>query len=177
MLGAIWAQSVDGVIGDGQTVPWHITEDLAHFKQITMSYPVVMGRKTWESIPAKVRPLPGRRNIVVCSREPGDWSEGASVIANLPDFSAVARDAWVIGGARLYRRAVEVADVIELTLVDAVLKPVVRERAVIAPEIPAGFSKVSDSGWLESPEGRLTVGISDMPLKYRFLRYEREETA
>ncbi|WP_236630246.1 dihydrofolate reductase [Corynebacterium atypicum] len=199
---------MDGVIGDGQSMPWHIPEDMAHFKEVTMSAPVVMGRKTWESLPERFRPLPGRRNVVVSSRRPGEWSLGAEVIGGLRAFtrkgpgqapegptrrvdarvtplSAANTDAadpahastWVIGGARLYQEAVEVADTIELTLVDALLASVLRERAVVAPEIPGSFGLTADSGWLESTRGRLLEGVSEVPLCYRFMRYERRRTA
>lgn len=77
MLGAIWAQSLDGVIGDGAGMPWHLPEDLKHFKEITFGHPIIMGRRTWEALP--MRPLPGRPNHVVSSREAGTWSNGAFV--------------------------------------------------------------------------------------------------
>ena len=64
-VGLIWAQSTSGVIGRGGGIPWQLPEDLAHFKELTMGHTVVMGRRTWESLPAKFRPLPGRRNVVV----------------------------------------------------------------------------------------------------------------
>ena len=64
-VGLIWAQSTSGVIGRDGTIPWHLPEDLARFKQVTMGHTVVMGRRTWDSLPARFRPLPGRRNIVL----------------------------------------------------------------------------------------------------------------
>lgn len=67
-IAAIWAQTVDGVIGDNGTMPWHVPEDFAHFKETTTGHPVIMGRRTWESFPAAFRPLPGRTNIVITSR-------------------------------------------------------------------------------------------------------------
>ena len=72
MLGAIWAQSVDGIIGDGEDMPWHLPEDLKHFKDTTSGHPIIMGRRTWESLPFK--PLPNRKNIVLSSREAGALS-------------------------------------------------------------------------------------------------------
>src|SRR5699024_7697112 len=65
VVGMIWARANDRVIGAGGTMPWHLPEDLAHFKSVTSGHPVVMGRRTWDSLPARNRPLPGRRNIVV----------------------------------------------------------------------------------------------------------------
>ena len=64
-LGLVWAQARGGVIGKDGGMPWHVPEDLAHFKAVTSGHPVIMGRRTWESFPARFRPLPGRRNIVV----------------------------------------------------------------------------------------------------------------
>ena len=71
-VGLIWAEARGGVIGAGGGMPWHVPEDLAHFKALTGAAPVVMGRKTWESLPPRFRPLPGRRNIVVTRQT--DWS-------------------------------------------------------------------------------------------------------
>ena len=64
-LGLIYARARNGVIGKGGTLPWHLPEDLAHFKRLTMGCPVIMGRKTWDSLPPKFRPLPGRENVVL----------------------------------------------------------------------------------------------------------------
>ncbi|MGO1834016.1 MAG: dihydrofolate reductase, partial [Actinomycetaceae bacterium] len=71
--GAIWAQSLDRVIGDGASMPWHIPEDLAHFTRVTSGSPVVMGRRTWLSLPERFRPLPGRTNIVLTSADPAGF--------------------------------------------------------------------------------------------------------
>ena len=70
VVGMIWAQTVDGVIGRDGTMPWHLPEDLAHFRRTTQGHPVIMGRRTWESFPEKYRPLPGRTNIVVSRQDP-----------------------------------------------------------------------------------------------------------
>ena len=67
-VGLVWAQSTSGVIGRGGDIPWRVPEDLARFKEVTMGHSVVMGRRTWESLPARVRPLPGRRNVVLSRR-------------------------------------------------------------------------------------------------------------
>lgn len=173
MLGAIWAQSRDGVIGDGTRMPWHVPEDLAHFKEITYGAPVVMGRRTWESLPEKFRPLPGRENFVISSREPGEWSAGATVMPSPLDVGSGA-GAWVMGGARLYHEAVEHADVLEVTVMDCEVADLLGDDAVRAPAIPDAFEVSSDTGWLESGAGRLTVGpATDNPLRYRFIRYSR----
>lgn len=171
MLGAIWAQSRDGVIGDGAGMPWHIPEDLRHFKETTLTHPVIMGRRTWESLPERVRPLPGRENIVVTSRPSGGWSEGATLIDDpltLPTYSG-----WVIGGGQLYAAVLDVVDRLEVTIIDADLSGQV-EGAVFAPAIDHRFARVADSGWLVSDKGRIT-GQESEPVRYRFTSYERKD--
>ena len=79
-IALIYARAANGVIGKDGTMPWHLPEDLAHFKQLTQGSPVVMGRKTWDSLPPRFRPLPGRANIVVTRQD--DWNEmGAQIYA------------------------------------------------------------------------------------------------
>ncbi|HVL62895.1 MAG TPA: dihydrofolate reductase, partial [Microbacterium sp.] len=100
-IGLIWAEAHDGVIGADGGMPWHVPEDLAHFKALTLGAPVVMGRRTWESFPARFRPLPGRRNIVV-TRQAGWNAQGAERAGSLEAAIAACGDAprgWVIGGA------------------------------------------------------------------------------
>ena len=98
--GLVWAQSTSGVIGRGGDIPWRVPEDLAHFKKVTMGHTVVMGRRTWDSLPASVRPLPGRRNIVL-SRQVDFAAEGAEVVGSL-DEALSEPGAWVIGGGQIY---------------------------------------------------------------------------
>ncbi|WP_425280681.1 dihydrofolate reductase [Leucobacter insecticola] len=81
-LGMIWAQSRNGAIGRDGDMSWHLPEDLAHFKRVTLGAPVIMGRRTWESLPERFRPLPGRANIVV-SRDPAYRADGATVVSSL----------------------------------------------------------------------------------------------
>src|SRR5690349_14769702 len=88
-IGLIWAEAAGGVIGARGGMPWHVPEDLARFKTITMGSPVVMGRRTWESFPDRFRPLPGRRNIVV-TRDDQWVAEGAERAASLGDALAAA---------------------------------------------------------------------------------------
>lgn len=120
-LGLVYARARNGVIGRDGVLPWHLPEDLAHFKKVTMGAPVIMGRKTWESLPPRFRPLPGRRNIVV-TRQAGWSAPGAESAASFDE--AVARcepaaHAWVIGGAEIYRQAVPLAEIAEVTELDA----------------------------------------------------------
>ena len=100
-LHLIFAQSANGVIGVNNTLPWHLPEDMAHFKRTTLGCPVIMGRKTWDSLPAKFRPLPGRLNVVLTRQT--DWTGcGAVVVHSLEEACAVCppdSTAWVIGGA------------------------------------------------------------------------------
>ena len=102
-VGLIWAQSTSGVIGRGGGIPWRLPEDQARFKDITMGRTVVMGRLTWESLPEKVRPLPGRKNVVL-TRQADYMADGAHVVPTLQD--ALTDDiTWVIGGAQIYAEA------------------------------------------------------------------------
>lgn len=110
----IVARARNGAIGLANAMPWHLPADLAHFKRMTLGHPVIMGRRTWESIG---RALPGRRNIVV-SRTPGFLAEGAQVVASLEEAwraAEGAEEAFVIGGAGLYAEALPAADRIYLT--------------------------------------------------------------
>lgn len=88
-VGLVWAEARGGAIGRGGTMPWHLPEDLAHFKAVTLGAPVVMGRRTWESLPERFRPLPGRENVVV-TRDPSFAAEGARVAASLEAALALA---------------------------------------------------------------------------------------
>jgi len=106
------------VIGRDNALPWRLRGDLAHFKRTTLGHPIVMGRKTWESLG---RPLPGRRNIVI-TRDPAYAAEGATVVHTLEDALAAAGDAarvFVIGGAQIYAATLDRADTIIATEVHA----------------------------------------------------------
>jgi len=111
----------DGVIGRDNAIPWHLPEDARRFRALTMGHPVVMGRRTWDSLPERFRPLPGRRNVVV-SRNP-DWhAEGAERATSLDDALRLLEGApqvFVVGGAGLYADALAVADELLVTEIDA----------------------------------------------------------
>ncbi len=97
----------NGVIGDGLTMPWHLSEDLKFFKRTTMGHPMVMGRRTFDSMGA----LPGRRSIVV-TRQPGWSAPGVEVAHSVPEALALAADAaqvFVVGGGEIYRQAMAYA--------------------------------------------------------------------
>ena len=106
-----------GVIGRDNAIPWRIPEDAQRFRALTMGHPVVMGRRTWDSLPDRFRPLPGRRNVVV-TRNP-EWSaEGAEPAGSLGEALQLLEDApqmYVIGGAEIYAAALPLADELVLT--------------------------------------------------------------
>jgi dihydrofolate reductase len=108
------AVAKNGVIGAGGNLPWHLPEDMRHFKKLTLGHPVIMGRRTWESLG---KPLPGRENIVI-SRKTGFEAPGASVAASLEAAIALCAGepvAFVIGGAEIYAAALPLADGLVLT--------------------------------------------------------------
>ena len=122
-LHLIYARARNGVIGKDNRLPWHLPEDLAHFKALTQGHPVIMGRKTWDSLPARFRPLPGRANIVI-TRQP-DWHQnGVQHASSLREALLFAEQtdtptAWVMGGAQIYAQALPLADELVVTEIDA----------------------------------------------------------
>ena len=158
-LGLIYARARNGVIGRDNAMPWHLPEDLAHFKATTLGCPVIMGRKTWDSLPPRFRPLPGRRNIVVTRQ--ADWNaQGAERAGSLEQALASCADSprvWVTGGAELYRLALPHADVVEVTVIDQDF-----EGDAYAPELGAG--------WHESARAS---HVSANGLPYSFLTYRK----
>jgi dihydrofolate reductase len=163
-IGLIWAQARGGIIGAAGGMPWHVPEDMAHFKQLTMGAPVVMGRRTWDSFPDRFRPLPGRRNIVVTRNR--DWAAaGAERATSLDEALALAAGfrtewTWVIGGGQIFRETMTRADRLEVTELDIDVA-----GDTTAPDVDGWHTVASDpdTGWHTSRSG---VG-------YRFLRLER----
>ena len=165
-IGLIWAEAEGRVIGRDGVMPWHIPEDLAHFKAVTLGSAVVMGRKTWDSLPERFRPLEDRRNIVVTRQS--DWSaDGVEVAHSLDDALALASGntdtgwIWVIGGAEIFAAVLARADRLEVTEIRAEIA-----GDTFAPEIPDSWLAVDrdpDEGWRTSRTGAA----------YRFVRYER----
>ena len=102
-------------------MPWHLPEDMVHFKRVTLGCPVIMGRKTWDSIPARFRPLPGRMNVVV-TRQAG-WSETGSQPSSSLEYALSIceqfENVWVMGGAQIYAQALALADTAVVTEIDA----------------------------------------------------------
>lgn len=122
------------VIGRDNQLIWNIPADMAHFKALTAGHCVLMGRKTWESLPPRFRPLPGRRNIVI-SRQAAYLAPGAEVADSLENGLQLASTdglVFVIGGEQIYRQAMAVADRLEIT--EVALEP---EGDAWFPEIPA----------------------------------------
>ena len=166
----IWAQArdVEGrpVIGYQGGMPWHVPEDLAHFKITTVGHPIIMGRRTWESLPSK--PLPGRTNIVLS----GGFSRtqqsltGAIVVSNLTDALDAARtgegseEIWVIGGSRVFTDSLPLADRLVITEIDVEVP-----GDTFAPSFGSeAFNEVDPSStWLTSRTG----------VRYRFRDFRR----
>lgn len=159
MMILIAAVAKNGVIGKDNTLPWHLPEDLKHFKQLTTGQTVIMGRKTWESLPERFRPLPGRLNIVV-TRNPVYQAEGATVVGSLAEAEKVGagKTAFVIGGAELYAHALPFAQRMELTEIDADI------------DGDARFPDFDRSAWRET---RRDAGTGADGLGYAFVTYER----
>ena len=154
-IGLIWAQAANRVIGRDNGIPWHVPEDMKHFREVTAGATVVMGRRTWESLPPRFRPLPGRRNVVL-TRSATWTDDGAEVVHDLAD--ALLGDVWVMGGADVYAAALPRADVLEVTELSAAY-----EGDVYAPELDDSWQVESDSGWQHSSAGPT----------FRWLRYRR----
>ena len=149
-VGLIWAQAANGVIGADGTLPWHLPEDLARFKALTLGSTVVMGRATWESLPAAVRPLPGRHNVVL-TRRPGWQAPGAEVCGSLDAaLDRPATSGWS-AAASVYAEALPHADLVVVTeLADAV------EGDTFAPDLGselAGPDRDPAAGWATSRTG------------------------
>lgn len=158
-LHLIFARATNGVIGRENTLPWHLPEDLAHFKRTTMGCPVIMGRKTWDSLPPKFRPLPGRTNVVV-SRQHDLKIPGAEVAHDLDAALRACGDApevWVIGGAQLYRLAEPLAATAVVTEIDLQV-----EGDAFAPTL--------GTQWTEAAREE---HVSTTGLHYRFITLNR----
>lgn len=161
----VWAQAHEvagngAAIGRDNTIPWRVPEDMARFKEKTLGHPVVMGRKTWDSLPPKFRPLPGRTNIVV-TRNP-DWSaEGALVAQTIDEALALAGgdEVGVIGGGEIYRAAMRFATELCVTEIDVD----VPGADAFAPEIGSEWTVADTGEWQTS-----TTGTA-----YRFIDYTR----
>ncbi len=138
-LHLIYARARNGVIGKDNQMPWHLPEDLAHFKRVTLGQPVIMGRKTWDSLPARFRPLPGRTNIVI-TRQASWHAEGALRASSIEEAMRLCGDtpdAWIMGGAEIYRQAEPQACTAVVTEIDADF-----EGDAFAPELGASWQEI-----------------------------------
>ena len=113
----IWAQARGGVIGAGGRLPWHLPEDLALFRRLTTGSTVVMGRRTWESLPERFRPLPGRTNVVLTT-DPAWSADGAERVSSIAEVLDRDGPLWGIGGGAVYRDLLAHADRLVVTDVD-----------------------------------------------------------
>lgn len=164
-LAVIVAAAENGVIGRNNALPWHLPEDLRYFKRVTLGKPIVMGRKTFESIG---RPLPGRTNIVI-SRQPGYAPDGVHVVSGLDDALELAEEIalidgvtelMVIGGAEIYRAAIPRAQRLYLTEVHAEV-----EGDALLPEVDwSQWRELSRESWPASEAN---------PYSYSFVVFER----
>lgn len=162
-INLIFARAANGVIGKDNSMPWHLPEDLAHFKRLTQGCPVIMGRKTWDSLPPRFRPLPGRRNIVITRQV--DWQAEGAVRANsLPDALQLSGDVpevWVIGGAEIYRQAEPLAVRAEVT--------------EIAQDFEGdAYAPTLGSGWTETAR---QSHLSATGLAFSFVTFQKKTTA
>ena len=157
-VGLIWAQSTSGVIGRNGTIPWHLPEDLARFKTLTLGHTVVMGRRTWDSLPERFRPLPGRRNVVLTRNRDFD-APGAEVVGSL-DAMNTHEPTWVIGGSEIYHLALSAATRCEVTEVDIDLR--LEDDDALAPVLDESWIGTSGD-WHDSTSG----------LRYRFHSFLR----
>ncbi len=163
-LGMIWAQAHGRVIGRDNDLPWHLPEDLRHFRSTTAGDAVVMGRRQWDSLPEKIRPLPGRRNIVL-SRNPAFTAPGAEVVASLDAALALVRDedAWICGGAQVYEEALPHAELLVVTEIDHAVEGD-RFAPPIGPEWRVRAQDPDDGGWHVAENG----------MRFRILTYRRD---
>jgi len=161
-LTLVAAVARDGAIGRDNGLLWRLPEDMARFKALTLGKPVVMGRLTWESLPERFRPLPGRRNLVVSRREQA--LAGAEVFASLDAALAACAgvaEVCVIGGAEIYALALPRAQHLALTEVDADYPDAHRHF----PAWPQAQFDSQAGEWLTSATG----------LRYRFIDHFRKE--
>ncbi len=160
MLSLIAAVARNRIIGKDNQLLWHLPGDMRHFRETTRGKPVIMGRKTWESLPEKFRPLPGRLNIVV-SRNPAYPAPGATLALSLENALKqveTSNEAFVIGGADLYRQALPFAERLYLTELTADF------------EGDTCFPKVLPADWKEMSRSQIT---EENGLAYTFVVYQR----
>lgn len=163
----IWAQARGGAIGVNNTLPWSVPEDMALFRRITRGCSVIMGKNTWNSLPERFRPLPGRKNIILSRTLPAVAHEDVFIYSSLDDvltFVDSREIAWVMGGAHVYEQCINRADILCVTDIDID----VPDADAFAPRIPDDFHVVQEDpsgGWNYSEKGKCS---------YRFRMYARD---
>ena len=159
VISVIAAMARNRVIGRDNSLPWHLPADLRRFKALTMGKPMIMGRRTWESLPGL---LPGRRHIVV-TRNRDYEADGADIAHSLDDAISLAGDVaevMIVGGARLYEEALPIANRIHLTLINAEVNG------------DAFFPEIDEASWTEI-SGESHEADDKNPFGYRFVTLER----
>ncbi|TFD54077.1 dihydrofolate reductase [Cryobacterium frigoriphilum] len=157
----IWAQARGGVIGSQNTIPWRLPEDQLRFKELTAGGTVVMGRRTWDSLPERFRPLPKRQNIVVTRS--ASWSGVGADVADSPAEALVLATTsvvWIIGGGEVYARFLPLATRLEVTELDLQVA-----GDTVAPLIDESWRIAQASEWI----------LSRTDIRYRFVTYERSD--
>ena len=158
-LHMIVARARNGVIGKDNSMPWYLPEDLKHFKRTTLGKPVIMGRKTWESLP---KALPGRLNIVI-TRQPDYVAEGATVVASVDEALQAVKDmpdAFIMGGAEIYRQTIDRVTVAHITVINADF------------EGDAVFDAFNEADWALAEEEAYPA-TEQHPWSFSIRRYER----
>lgn len=159
----VWAQTINNVIGEQGKLPWDsLPEDLAHFKALTEGHAVIMGRKTWESLPVRHRPLSGRTNIVLTRETEWSAGEGATTLHSVADALVYAMDhdleVWVIGGGQIYAEFLRHATKAVVTEVDVTVY-----GDTFAPHLDDSWTEFDNTGWL----------VSKTDLKYQIRSFSR----
>jgi dihydrofolate reductase len=146
----VWAQAHGRVIGADGALPWHLPEDMALFRRLTTGSTVVMGRRTWESLPERFRPLPGRTNVVLTS-DPAWSADGACRAGSVAEVLVEHESLWVIGGGAVYDAFLPHADRLVVTEVDLRV-----DGDTWAPAIGSEWTRTErtpDDGWAASATG------------------------
>lgn len=151
----IWAEARDRIVGADGGIPWRLPEDQRNFRARTTGSVVVMGRATWDSLPERFRPLPGRRNVVL-TRDPSWRAGGAEAVHSIEEALAVADEFWVIGGAAVYEAFLPAATHILRTRIDLDVAGDTR-----APELGDEWTVAKSSGW-QTAAGGLRYVIEDL---------------
>ena len=184
-INMIWAEARDksgraGAIGLKGGMPWRLPEDLKHFKELTVSHPVIMGRRTWESLDPKFRPLPNRDNIVV-SRDPEYRAFGAPMVDSvedaldlahqeaIPDEGLDRSESLIIGGAQMYREALPYANKAYVTFVDAEV-----DADAYAPDL-AALVEAGEWSLAEETAWKRPATAASGVARYRFATFVRND--